>query len=329
MHRPELRRRALAGLALLLLFAFAAACGDGGGQEAPPAASPTVAAEASTGTPTETATAAAFPVTVQRSDGKSLTLESAPQRIVSLDPSGTEILYAIGAGGQVAAADLFSNYPAEAAGKAKLDAFNPSPEAILAEEPDLVVLFFDAGGIVAQLEGLGVPVLLLETPADLDGVYDRIRTLGLVTGHAPEAEQLVGEMQGRVNAVLERLAPVEEGPRVFHELDPQLFSVGPGSFIDNLYRLLKARNIAAETGQPYPQLTAEAIIAADPEVIVLADEASGVTSESVAARPGWQTLSAVKLGRVHVVDPDVVSRPGPRVVQALELLAQLLYPELY
>ena len=168
-----------------------------------------------------------------------------------------------------------------------------------------------------------------EPPPDLDGIYERIGLFGEITDHNAEATELVGSMQERVDAVLETVGEVEEGPRFFHELDNLLFTVGPGSFIGDLYDLLKAQNIAAETGEPFPQLTSEAVIAADPEVIILADESFGESIETVQARPGWDVISAVEEGRVHGVDPDIASRPGPRIVDFLEIVAAYLYPELF
>ena len=270
-----------------------------------------------------------FPLTVTRSDGVELTIDEPAQRIVSLDPSATETLYAIGAGDQVVAADLFSNYPEEAQAKARLDAYQPSAEAILAEEPDLVLMFVNDTGAVDVLDDLGAAVLFLEVPDSLDGIYERIELYGQITGHTDEATDLVDSMQARVDAVVEKVAGVDQGPRVFHELDATLFTVGAGSFIGDLYELLKAQNIAAAVDSEFPQLTSEAVIAANPEVIILADEDFGETPESVASRPGWSVISAVNEGRVHTVDPDIANRPGPRIVEFLEDVAGYIYPELF
>jgi iron complex transport system substrate-binding protein len=134
-------------------------------------------------------------------------------------------------------------------------------------------------------------------------------------------------MQGRIDDIQERLAAVGQGPRLFHEVDNQLYTVAPNSFVGSLYTILKAQNIAAGAAEAFPQLSQEAIIEADPEVIILADVAAGESAETVKARPGWGSISAVSNNRIYVVDPDIMSRPGPRLVDALETLAKLLYPE--
>jgi iron complex transport system substrate-binding protein len=190
-----------------------------------------------------------------------------------------------------------------------------------------VLVYFDPGNLVDGLERAGLTVMFLDPPSSVDGVLEQIRLLGRATGHPQEAEELVATMQQGIADVQERLAAVEQGPRLFHELDDQLFTVAPNSFVGDLYTILKAQNIAAGTGQAYPRLSQEAIIEADPEVIILADTAGGESVETVKARPGWGNISAVKNDRIYVIDPDIVSRPGPRLVEALDTLAQALYPE--
>ena len=222
---------------------------------------------------------------------------------------------------------MFSNYPPAARTLPELDAYQPSVEAIAAEEPDLVLVYFDPGNLVDGLERAGLTVLFLDPPSSVDGVLEQIRLLGQATGHPQEAEELVTTMQQGIDDIQGQLTDVEQGPRVFHELDNQLFTVAPDSFVGDLYTILKAQNIAAGTDQAYPQLSQEAIIEADPEVIILADTAGGESVETVKARPGWGSISAVENKRIYVVDPDITSRPGPRLVGALRTLAQMLYPE--
>jgi iron complex transport system substrate-binding protein len=168
--------------------------------------------------------------------------------------------------------------------------------------------------------------LLLEPPADVGGVLDDIGLLGRVTGHADEARALTAGMTSRIDEIVSAL-PETEPPSVFHELDNMYFTAGPGSFVDDLYDILEAENIATPSGEPFPQLTQEAIIAAGPEVIILADEEAGESAETVSARPGWDSIPAVQNERIYTIDPDIVSRPGPRLVEALEKLAELLYQE--
>ena len=305
-----MRRLALA-LATLVLASLVAACG--GEEEAPP--------------PEPTAPAVTYPFTVERSDGKTITLDAAPRRIASLSPGATEIFYAIGAGPQVVATDLQSDYPPEAQNTAKLDAFQPNVEAIVGVEAGLVFLANNQDNVVQALDALGQKVLYLEVPDDLAGVIEQVRLLGQVTGRVQEADSLAEKMELLIETVRRKLIGVDKGPRVFHELDNTLFTAAPDSFVGDFYRLLKAQNIAAGASTPYPQFTQEEIIARDPEVIILADEEFGETPETVKARPGWGAISAVKNDRIYGVDPDLVSRPGPRVVEGLEQLARLLYPE--
>jgi iron complex transport system substrate-binding protein len=264
---------------------------------------------------------------VHRSDGRELTIPKAPQRIASLSPAATEVLYAVGAGPQIVATDLQSDYPAEAENTTKLDAFQPNPEAIADIEADLIIVAHNQDGIVEVLDRLGEKVLFLEVPDTIDGVTAQVWLLAGVSGHAEEGGRLVQEMKGRMMAVIDKVADVEEGPRVYHELDSTFFTVAPNSFVGDFYNLLKAHNIAEGAPTAYPQLSQEEILDRDPEVIVLADADAGESPQTVKARPGWSVISAVKNDRIHVIDPDIVSRPGPRVADGLEQLARFLYPE--
>ncbi|MFQ5472201.1 MAG: ABC transporter substrate-binding protein [Dehalococcoidia bacterium] len=310
----------LVAVALLAL----AACGGDDEEVGGPSPSPTAVTTPAPKTPT----AVEFDVTITDGNGDELTFDEPPGRVVALAPSFVEIFCAVDACDVLVAVDENSNYPPEVESIAKLSGFDPSVEAIVASEPDLVVLSFDPGGLQDALEGLGIPVLFLESPRSLAEVYDQIALLGDVVGKRVQAAAVVADMQGRVGTVTS-LLPAGGGPSVYHELDSTLFSVGPGSFIGDLYDVLGAANIANATGSAFPQLSNEAIIEANPEVIILGDEGLGETVESVAARPGWDTISAVQTGRIHGIDPDLISRPGPRIVDALEDLAKFLYPEIF
>lgn len=335
-------------LVLLLAAAFAlvlAACGDDDGDSG--SGSPT-ATTGSSATATATPVVATpiapffdchaphpatepdasyFPVTVTDGNGDEVTINEPPVKIASLDAAHTEILYAIGAGGQVSAVDNFSNCPGEAnALSARVDSFNVSVEAITGLEPDLVILFYDPGDLVTSLRAAGLNVLFLLTPADLEATYDEIKLVGNVTGHPDEADALVTSMISEVTAI-EASVEGEDAPTIYHEVDNTYYSVGPGSFIADLYNVLGAENIADSTGQPYPQLSSEAIIAANPEVIILADEDFGESAETVGARPGWSAIDAVENGRIYGINPDIISRSGPRIVDALRALEGYLYPD--
>jgi iron complex transport system substrate-binding protein len=272
-----------------------------------------------------------FPVSITRSDGVTLEISERPERIVSLSAGGTELFFAVGAGDQLVAADMFSDYPEEANALPKVDAFQPDPEAILTHNPDLVLVTYDADGIVSALEQAGVPVLFLDVPESIDGLLEQARQFGEITGNREAAEELVAGMEERIAAITSKLAKVEEGPRVYHELDETFFTVGPDSFVGDLYNLLNAQNIAAGAPGGYPQLSAEAIIERNPEVIILptGEGEDGTTPEDVKARPGWDVIDAVQNDRVYEIDRDIVSRPGPRIIDGLEQLAGLLYPETF
>jgi iron complex transport system substrate-binding protein len=311
-------RYLVAPLVVLIALAALACSGNDSGSTA----TPTAVQEASA-----VPSPAAFPVTVTDSNDKQLVFESAPERIVALAPSFVEILFAVGAGDAVVAVDENTDFPPEASAKTKLSGFEPSTEAIAALEPDLVIILFDPGGLEEALEGLGIPVLFLASPQSVEGVFDQIDLLGQVTGRLEEAEALIADMQDGIDAITSKLADVQEGPRVFHEVDSTYFSAGTGSFVGDLYSILRAENIAEAAGEAYPQMSAEAIIKADPEVIILADVDAGESPDTVKARPGWKSISAVRNDRIYTVDPSLISQPGPRLVEALRTLAAYLYPE--
>jgi iron complex transport system substrate-binding protein len=272
------------------------------------------------------ATTAHFPLTVKQSDGRTLTLAKAPVRIVSLSTAATEILCALGATAQLAAVEQNANCPSGSKAKPELNAYQPNSEAIVGYRPDLVYVFSDSSHIVATLRGLGVPVFYLELPVTLSGVLDQIDLLGRISGHDQAAQELLRTMRNRIAAVQKKLSSLSQGPRFFHELDPAYFTVSDHSFVGDLYTVLKAQNIAAGAAQDYPQLSVEVIIQRDPEVVVIADGPAGVTAASVKKRPGWQQVAAVRNDRICVVDPDLVSVPGPGIVAGLEALAKCLYP---
>ena len=314
----------LAGLIAVLVFA--AACGDDdGGTDVTPAEAQKFF-DCSEAFPGSAPDAAAFPAEVTDGSGRSVTIEAAPLAIASLSAGHTEILYAIGAGDAMTAVDNTSDCPVATSSLEHMDAFSPSVESIVALEADVVVLFFDPVDLVQSLADLGVTVLMMPSPSSITGVYDQIEILGDATGHATEADDLIASMKVAVAEITESVDGLD-APTFFHEVDNTYYTAGPGSFIADLYDELGADNIAESTGQAFPQMSAEAIIVADPQVIILADEDAGESPETVAARPGWDVIAAVTDGRVYVVSPDIISRPGPRLVEALETLAALLYLE--
>lgn len=293
-----------------------------------PVASPS---RPSSATPAGTPRATTYPLTIKDDAGRSVTLKGRPLRIVSLAPSNTEILFAVGLGDRVVGVDQFSNYPPAATSKPKISNYSATDlEQVLATTPDLIV----AAGItrpdvITAFESRGLTVVVLN-PANVDGVLANLTLVGQIADVNAEAAQVRGALETRLAALTMKLRAATGKPRVFFELDPeQFFTVGPKSFIDDLIIRAGGANIAADAGTPYPKLSAEQIIAKDPEVIILSDEAAGTTVESVKARPGWAGISAVKGGRIAIIDADIANRPGPRVIDALEQLALMIHPELF
>lgn len=269
-----------------------------------------------------TASSPDYPVTIDAVNGEVI-LDQQPERIVSLSASATEILFAIGAGDQVVAADEYSTYPPQAPAT-KLSAYDPNLEAIAGYTPDLVVIANDTDGIVEALAKLDIPTIVNPAPADLDEGYDGVAALGLASGHVDETAKVVTRMRADIDKVLE--AAPRASLRVYHELDEKLYAASSNSFIGSVYDALGATNIADKADKQksgYPQLTEEAIIAADPELIVITDQVS-YTAEDLASRPAWENVSAVKNGNIVTVDADIASRWGPRLPRLVKSIADAM-----
>ena len=251
--------------------------------------------------------------------------EDAPERIVSLAPTTTEMLFAIGAGDQVVAVDDQSNYPDDAP-RTDLSGFEPNVEAIVGYEPDLVVLTDDNGDVVAGLEAADVETLVLPAATTLDDSYDQLSQLGEVTGHEDEAADVVSGMQDDIEEITSSV-PVPDGPppTYYHELDQTFFTATSATFIGQVYEMVGLENIADAAdadGSGYPQLSAEYILEQNPDIIFLADtKCCSQSAETVAARPGWAELDAVTEDHVVELDDDIASRWGPRVVDLLRTVA--------
>jgi iron complex transport system substrate-binding protein len=315
-----------------LLALLIAACGDSDDATPSPTATTAVtevATAAPTDTPEPTPTESAPPLVVADSDGFELEFTETPTRIVSFSPGATEILFAIGAGDQVIAADQFSDFPAETVDLEQVSYSEPDPERSLGLDPDLIIMATRQQESVEQFRNLGLTVLFNREPESVEGVLENITILGEVSGHEAEAADLVADMRARIDAVGAAIAGVDTGPRVFYELSDGLYTAAPDTFIGGYLTLLKASNVAEGAESAFPQLTVEALIDANPEVILLADAEFGGDPATVAARPGWDAIDAVINERLYPVDPDVGNRPGPRIVDAIEQVAALLYPELF
>ncbi len=291
-----MKRSPLAGLAAALVLL--AACGS----------------DATTQTADSTTTTAAPTV-------------DAPERIVSLSASATEMLFAIGAGDQVVAVDSYSNFPAEAP-VTDLSAYEPSIEAISAYEPDLVVLDATDAELISGLETVGIEVFEAPAATTLDDSYAQLTELGEVTGHEDEAAEVVASMQDDIAEVTADLPERAEPLTYFHELDNTLYTVTSATFIGELYALAGLENVA-DAADPdgaaggYPQVSAELLVDADPDLIFLADtKCCQQTAATFAARPGFGALRAVTAGQVVELDDDIASRWGPRVVDLLRSIVE-------
>ncbi len=326
----KIRSLALLSLVVVLL---AGACGAD--SEATPnqpatttaAVTTTVDAPAITAATTTSEAPSLFPVTIDTDSG-SVVIEALPTRIVSLSPTATETLFAVGAGDQVVAVDEYSYYPAEAP-VTDLSGFSPNVEAILSYTPDLLIIAESPNDLQIAVEAVGIPVLLFGPAATLDDVYTQIEKLGSATGHSSESTALVIGMKDRIAVAIADIEPADEPPTYFHELDPTYYSVTSQTFIGQIYGLLGIESIADAAdpdGYGFPQLSEEYIIDADPGFIFLADaQCCGESSDTVSARPGWGNMQAVRGDRVIEVDADIASRWGPRIVDFIESVAGTVY----
>ncbi|WP_336922933.1 ABC transporter substrate-binding protein [Aquipuribacter sp. SD81] len=267
-----------------------------------------------------------FPVTVasgQLPDTTDLVVEERPTSIVSISPTATEMLFAVGAGEQVVAVDAFSYYPEEAP-VTDLSGFEPNLEAILGYDPDLVVASGDPGDLVSGLDAAGVPTLLLPSALDLEESYDQVRRVGAATGHADAAEDVVAETQANIDAAVADAGDAGEGLTYYHELDPSFFTASGDTFIGEVYGLFGLENIADETGEAYPQLSQEFVVEADPDLVFVTSGDFSASPEEIADRSGWGEVTAVENGDVVVVDADTASRWGPRTDEFARSVADAL-----
>lgn len=277
------------------------------------------------------------PAVFKDANGTEFRFEKPVERVVSLAPSVTEILFAVGAGAQVVGRDSFSDYPADAVnvkdvggGFGALDT-----ESIIAAKPDLVLAApITPTEQVKALEDLGLKVFVLANPVSISEMYDNLRLVAKITGHEAEADTLIASLDARVKVVVEKIQGAQSRPLVLYELDgtdPNAPWVpGPGTFINTLIDMSGGRNIGASMADAWVQMGLETIIAENPEIIVLGDAVyGGVTPELVAKRGGWDAISAVKNGKVFTFDDNLASRPGPRLVDGLEAMAKLIHPELF
>ncbi|MBP2324103.1 iron complex transport system substrate-binding protein [Kibdelosporangium banguiense] len=266
----------------------------------------------------------AFPATLTAPDGKQVAIERQPSRIVSLSPTATEVLFAIGAGKQVAAVDDQSNFPPEAP-KTALSGFKPNVEAITRHNPDLVVVAGDLNDVVGGLTAVKIPVLLLPTAKNLDEAYAQWTLLGRATGQVSKADDVVRQARDEIKKIVD--GTPRKPLKYYHELGPDLFTATSSTFIGRVYGLFGLQNVADPADTPaaggYPQLGQQALFQANPDLIFLSDtKCCAQSADTVRARPQWQTLSAVQNNRVIALDDDIASRWGPRVVDLVRQVSE-------
>jgi iron complex transport system substrate-binding protein len=257
--------------------------------------------------------------------GTEVTIGEEPASIVSLSPTATEMLWEVGAGDQVVAVDDQSDYP-KGVPTTRLSGYEPNVEAVLEYEPDLVVAADDTGDLVANLEKAHVPTLLLPAAEDLEETYSQMERVGAATGHADGAEQAVTDMREGIDQALAD-APDADGVTYLHELTPDLYTASGSTFIGEVYGLFGLENVAdkSRVKDDYPKLSKEYVVDADPDLVFLADsQCCGVSVADVEQRAGWAQVAAVDDEQVHVVDEDVASRWGPRVVDFVQQVSEIL-----
>ena len=273
--------------------------------------------------------------------GYSLTLSSPPERIVSLAPSNTEMLFAVGAGDNVVGVTDFCNYPynfsawIEAGNMSSIgNYYNPSVEPIVALDPDLVLASTGSLEATENLRTLGYNVLVIE-PRNVSFVLRDIVLIGRATNHYNEALDVESALKDRIEAVENKVAEATTTPKVYHEIwNGPLMSAGPGTFIDELITLAGGENIFHDATTSWPNTSSEAIIEKNPDVMFFPNMYMGVgnfyeTIETVENRPGWNTITAIKNGAIYEINADIISRSGPRLVDALELIAKMVHPEIF
>ena len=265
--------------------------------------------------------AAAYPVTVG-----TVTLDARPEKIVSLSPTATEMLFAVGAGPQVTAVDDQSNFPADAP-KTELSGFKPNAEAIAAKDPDLVLISNDTDNIVAQLGKLKIPVYLAPAAATLDDTYREIHEIGTLTGHQAEADRVNTDMAAKIDGIVKSVPARSKPLSYFHELSPDLYTATSRTYIGSVFSLFGMTNVADRADPDgalggYPQMSQEALVKANPDTVFLADtKCCQQSAATVKARDGWASVTAVRKGQIYPLDDDIASRWGPRTVDLVQAVA--------
>ncbi len=334
-------------LIMIVLAVLLSACAPTAAPTAAPSAAPQVEPTAAPTTaptatlqpePTAAPTTAPAAPPIMLTDGlkREVKLDKPAQRIVSIAPSNTEILFAIGAKAQIVGRDDLSDYPEDAKQIPSVGSVfgKINTEAIVALKPDLVLAAeISPPEQVKALEDLGLTVYWLANPPDFDGLYANLATVGTLTGHRAETQKLSDSIKARYQAVTGKVATSSKKPKVFYEIDAtdptKPYTTGSGTFIDKLIDLAGGFNVGQALKDQYAQISSEELVKQNPDIIVLGDSAYGITIESVGQRAGWNAIAAVKNNAIYVFDDNLASRPGPRLIDGLEQLAKLIHPELF
>jgi iron complex transport system substrate-binding protein len=274
-----------------------------------------------------------FPVHIVDDMGRNVVIDREPQRIISLAPSNTEILFALNLGERIAGVTEYCDYPQEANNKEKIGGFStPNIEKVISLNPDLVIATSMHQKAVEELERLGVPVIVL-FPKKVSDVLNNITLIGRATGQEDVAEGLVKDLKARMDAVTDKTGKIPEGkrPRVYYEVwhDP-LITAGPDTFVDDLITLAGGINIAGDSKTSYPEISLEVVIQKDPQIFIYSHHGNSRQEiEQIYSRQNWQDISAIKNKRVYIIDQNLVQRATPRLIDGLEELAKMLHPDLF
>lgn len=286
---------------------------------------------ASTGSTSSGNAVSTWPMTITDYEGRTVTIKSEPKRIMTMAPSATEIIWELGLGARHVGRSTYCDYPAQVSSVPSIgDLWNPNFEKMVDQQPDLVLAIGGSKKMWEKLDELGIPVVVLQ-PANFYQVYESIELVGKITGTLAKAQSVTSDMKERVSFIKSRISWISDGwkPRVFYEVwhDP-LMSAGPGSFIDDMIKIAGGENIASDAKSAWPTVSKETMIARDPYRILTTD-AAWARRVGRGEEPGWDATFAGYWGHIYVLDGNLVSRPGPRLVQGLEQIANALHPLLF
>lgn len=279
-------------------------------------------------------TESAFPITLKDATAKEVTIKEKPEKIVSVIPSNTEIAFALGLGDEIVGVSDNDNYPEEVADKEKVGGMELNIEKIISLKPDLVLAHasgmgsLDAG--INQLRDADITVLVVNDAKNFEDTYDAIGMIAEATGTKKEAKKIVSDMKDKIKAIEEKAASIKDVKKVFMEIspEPEIYAAGKNTFMDEILKIINAENAITEEG--WPKMDQEAIISANPDVILTTygdytDDPIG----HVLSRKGWEKVGAIKNKQVVDVNPDLVTRPGPRLVEGVEEVAKAVYPDIF